>query len=416
MVKIILNNTMLKSRYLLLLISAIITINVSGQTRESLERERQRIQEQISLTSRLLQETKKSAETNLNQLVILNNQITQREELLRNINNKITFINRRIKNLTKEIELLNTELEELKESYANMIRHAYKNRDAHNRLMFIFSAKDFNQAYMRIKYMQQYAHHRKLQAEKIEETAKKLDKQVSELEENKNEQQELLAEHQKEIKNLTLEKEEQNQTIQALRNKEQSLLNQLNQHEKEAEQLTRAIQRIIEEERRKAAERARAEGREAPATIFELTPEEQIISDNFYENKGSLPWPSERGIITSRFGEQDHPVLPGIRISNDGINISTTEGAKARAVFEGTVVRVFSVPGGNNAAIVRHGEYLTVYSNLSEITVRNGQRVNTRQEIGVISTDPRDRKTVLHLQIWKGAEKLNPAEWIARRQ
>jgi len=416
MVKNIFGYNIFLNRHILLWLFATATVVATGQTRESLERERQRIQEEISLTSQMLEETKKSAEISLNQLVILNNQIIQREELLRNIRNKITFINRRINVLTKETENLNHELEELKNSYANMIRHTYKNRDANHRLKFIFSSQDFNQAYMRMKYMQQYAHHRKLQAEKIQKATEKLEMQISELEENKNQQQELLAEHRKEIQNISREKEEQNQTVQALRNKEQSLLNQLQQHEKEAEELSRAIQKIIEEERRRAAEKARAEGRVAPTTVFELTPEEQIISDNFYENKGSLPWPSERGIITRPFGEQPHPVLPNIRISNDGINISTTEGAKARAVFEGIVVRVFSVPGGNNAVIIRHGEYLSVYSNLSEVNVRNGQKVYTRQEIGVISTDPRDMKTELHLQIWKGTQKLNPSEWIAGRQ
>ncbi len=413
-VKII--DSVFKNKCLLILLLAILSGNIAAQTRENLEKERQRIQQEINLTNQLLEETKKSAETNINQLVILNNQISQREELLRTINNKISFINRQINSLTQEIKSLNKELEELKDSYANMIRHAYKNRDKNHRLMFLFSSKDFNQAYMRMKYMQQYARDRQLQAEKIIQTAQKLDEQVAELESSKKEQQQLLADHRKEIETLTTEREEQSNTVQSLRRKERSLMSQLKQQEKEAEELSNAIQRIIEEERRKAAEKAKAEGREAPATVFELTPEDQIISDNFYENKGSLPWPSERGIITRPFGEQSHPVLPGIRISNDGINISTTEGAKARAVFEGTVVRVFSVPGGNNAIIIRHGEYLTVYSNLAEVTVSNGQKVNINQEIGVISTDPRDNKTEVHLQIWKGTQKLNPAEWLARRQ
>ncbi len=398
-----------------LLFISVYALNVCGQTREDLERERQKIREEMNLTNQLLEETKKSAETNLNQLVILNNQIDQREELLRNISNKISFTNRQIDNHEQEIEKLNNELEELRESYAEMIRYAYKNRDAYHRLMFLFSAQDFNQAYMRMRYMQQYAHHRKLQAKKIKEATEMLDQQVADLEERKNEQQELLVEHREEIHKLTIEKEEQSKTVEVLRRKEQDLMDQLQHQEQEAEQLSEAIQKIIEEERKRAAKKAKAEGRATPTKAFELTPEEEIISDKFYENKGNLPWPSERGIITRTFGEQDHPVLPGIRVSNDGINISTTEGAKARAVFEGIVVRVFSVPSGDNAVIVRHGEFLTVYSNLSEVIVSNGQRVDTRQEIGVVSTDPRDRKTELHLQVWRGNEKLNPAEWIARR-
>ena len=404
-----------KNKHLLLLLIVITSVDLSAQTREELEQERQRIQQEISLTSQLLEETKKSAEINLNQLIILNNQISQRENLLKNINNKISFINRQINGLSEEIKVLNNDLKELKESYANMIQHAHKNRNENHRLMFLFSSRDFNQAYMRMKYMQQYARDRQLQAQKIEKTAETLDQQIAELESSKKEQQQLLAEQRTEIETLSSEKEEQNSTVLELRRRERTLMRQLERHEKEAEELSKSIQRVIEEERRRAAEKARAEGRDAPSTVFELTPEEQIISDNFFENKGNLPWPSERGVITRTFGEQPHPVLPGIRISSDGINISTAEGAEARAVFEGTVVRVFSVPGGNNAVIIRHGEYLTVYSNLSDVTVRNGQRVKIRQKIGVISTNPRDMKTELHLQVWKDTQKLNPAEWIARR-
>ena len=387
-----------------------------GQNRNELESERQRINREIALTNELLQETKKSAKTSINRLVILNNQIEKRKTLLNNIRSEITIINQQVESYEKEIDILNTELEELKESYANMIYHAYKNRSSYDRLMFIFAAKDFNQAYMRIRYMQQYSHHRKLQAERIEDAANKLDEKIAKLEERKIEQQIYLTQHQNELNILTAEKVEQNRTVHSLRQKEQSLLAQLKQKEKEANELSRAIERIIEEERRRAAEKARAEGRATPDRVFELTPEERIISDNFYENKGKLPWPSERGVITRHFGEQDHPVLPGIRISNDGVNISTTKGAMARAIFEGTVVRVFTQPRGDNAVIIRHGEYLTVYSNLTEVIVRNGQRVEIRQEIGVISTDPRENETELQLQIWKGNKKLNPTEWIARRQ
>ncbi len=400
---------------LLILLFGVIIPFVYGQPREELEQEKQRIEEEINLTTQMLKETKKSAETNLNQLIILNNQIKQREELINNINNRVSIINNQINELEGEIEILDSELKELKDSYANMIYHAYKNRSEYQRLMFLFSAKDFNQAYMRMKYMQKYARHRELQAEKIEETTNELNLQLSILEQNKKEQQNLLANYRNEINNLTHEKEEQSKTLNTLRNKEETLASQLKQQEKEAEELSKEIQRIIEEEKRRAAEKAKAEGRATPAKAFELTPEEQIISNNFYENKGALPWPSERGVITQHFGKQPHPVLSGVSISSDGVNISTTEGAKARAVFKGTVVRVFSIPGGNNAIIIRHGEYLTVYSNISEVFVSNGQKINTQQEIGIISTDPRDRKTELHMQVWKGTDKLNPEHWIAKR-
>jgi len=404
-----------KSKLILLLFLTSSVVCVFGQTRGELEEERRKIEEEMELTSQLLEETKESAETNLNQLVILNNQISRREELLENIENKISVINHQIENFTQDIDKLNEELEDLKDSYAEMIRHAYKNRNADHRLMFIFSAEDFNQAYMRMKYLQQYAHHRKLQAEKIEEASSELEERIAELEASKNDQQDLLAEHREELTMLTQEKQEQNETLNTLRQREQALMDELSQQQERAQQLSNAIEEIIEEERRRAAEKAEAEGTATPTKAFELTPEEEIISENFHENKGSLPWPSERGIITQRFGEQPHPVLPGIKVSNDGINISTTEGAKAKALFEGTVVRVFTTPGGDNAVIVRHGEYLSVYSNLSLVMVRNGQSVDRQEELGIVSTDPRNNQTEIHLQIWKGNEKLNPAQWIVSR-
>ncbi len=148
--------------------------------------------------------------------------------------------------------------------------------------------------------------------------------------------------------------------------------------------------------------------------MFALTPEQQLLSDNFAGNRGKLPWPLERGVITSNFGQQAHPVLPGIQISNNGIDISTSEGAHARAVFEGTVSRVISVPGGFYAVIIRHGEYLSVYANLAEVFVSNGETVDIREEIGVVGTNHREAKTSLHLEIWKGNDKKNPASWIAR--
>ncbi len=392
----------------------ILVLPASGQTREELERNKQRIEREIQMISRMIEETQKTAELGMNELMMLNNQISRRESLIRNINNEITLLNRRIANHNLSIENLTNELEELREAYANMVRHAYRNRDSFQRLMFIFSSRDFNQAYMRMRYLQQYARHRQMQAEKIMETREKLDEQVATLEREKAEQQQLLARQRSEIENLSSEKARQDRTVNQLKRKERELMSQLREQEKAARELQRAIEEVIAEERRRAQEQARREGKPAP-DMFTLTPEEQIISDNFAENKGKLPWPLERGVITSPFGEQPHPVLPGIKISNNGIDISTTEGAEARAIFEGVVSRVVTIPGAYYAVIIRHGEYLSVYSNLKEVRVRNGQRVSTRQVVGVIATESREAKTNLHLEIWKGNEKLDPAQWIARQ-
>lgn len=386
-----------------------------AQTRQELERNKQSLEEEIQLTNQLLRETQRSSEVNLNQLVVLNSQINRREQLLGTIQNEIRLINRRISSLVRTLEELENELEELKESYAKMIQLAARNRDAYQRMMFIFSSTDFNQAYLRMRYLQQYSRHRREQADRIQATQQEIDVQIAALEEERNNQQVLLTRQRQEVLDLAKEQATQEQTVARLRSREQQLMQQLREQERAARELQDAIQRVIAEERRRAQEAARAEGR-VTTDMFALTPEQQLLSDNFAGNRGKLPWPLERGVITGHFGEQPHPVLPGIKISNNGIDISTAEGSRARAIFEGTVSRVITVPGGFYAVIIRHGEYLSVYSNLSEVFVSNGQTINVRQELGVVGTNQREAKTYLHLEIWKGNDKLNPATWIARQQ
>ncbi len=388
--------------------------HLHAQTRDELERNKERLEREIRITSQLLRETRQTAETNVNRLVMINNQIDRREQLLGTIQNELRMINRRISTLTRSIEELENDLEELKESYARLIRYAARNYNPHQRMMFVFASENFNQAYLRMRYMQQYSNHRRQQAEQISEKRSRMEEQLAVLEEEKERQQHLLSRQRDEVRELAKEQSTQEQTVSQLKNKEGELLSQLRQQEREAQQLQNAIRQVIAEERRRLHKQAEAEGR-VTTDMFALTPEEQILSDNFAGNRGNLPWPLERGVITSHFGEQPHPVLPNIKISNNGIDISTHEGALARTIFDGTVSRVISVPGGNYAVIVRHGEYLSVYSNLTEVFVVNGQPLNARDDIGTVGTNRRNDKTSLHLEIWKGNDKMNPASWIAQQ-
>ncbi len=399
-----------------LLATAVLLVpHVYGQTREELEQNQQALQQEIRITGELLSQTQRTAEVSLNQLVMLNSQISRREQLLGNIQLEIRLINNRINTLTRNIQELEQERETLKEAYAQMIRLAARNSDALQRMMFIFSAETFNQAYLRMRYLQQYSHHRRLQAQRLAEISERLTEQKAALESERTNQQETLNRQRAEVRELNVEKASQERTVSSLKSREQQLMQQLREQERAARDLQNAIRRIIEEEQRRARERAEAEGRVA-TDMYALTPEEQLLSDNFAGNRGKLPWPLERGVITGHFGEQPHPVLPGIKISNNGVDISTSEGARARAIFEGRVSRIITVPGGYYAIIIRHGEYLSVYSNLSEVFVTNGQSVNTRDELGIVGTNHREAKTYLHLEIWKGNEKQNPASWIARQQ
>ncbi|MDX9942610.1 MAG: peptidoglycan DD-metalloendopeptidase family protein [Bacteroidales bacterium] len=400
----------------LALILLITPFGIKGQNREALERDKQNIEREIRLINEMLQETKKTAEVSMNQLVMLNTQITRRESLMRAINNEISQISRRIDEQNNVIETLTHDLEELRESYANMVRYAYLTRSNYQRVAFLFSSRSFNQAYLRLRYLQEYARHRQLQAEKIVKTQQSLQEEITRLEEQKLEQERLREEQQNTMQDLNQEKTEQNQTITQLRQKESELMQRLREQERARQELQRSIERIIAEERRRSQEEARAAGRTVSPGTYALTPEEQLLSNNFAGNKGKLPWPVERGVITGTFGEHPHPVLRNNKIVNNGIDIASVPGSKARAIFDGTVSRVITIPGAYYAIIVRHGEYLTVYSNLSQVSVKNGDKVSIRQEIGTVATDTREGKTQIHLEIWRGNNKLNPADWIARQR
>lgn len=381
--------------------------------KERLQRDKIRIEQEIEYTNKLLAETQRVKQTSMNQLNLLNRQIRQREELLRNIDATIASLDRQIKQSTDTIQFLEKEIERFRDEYARMIVAAHKHRNAHQRLMFVFSSSDFNQAYKRIKYLQQYSAYRKAQADRIQNTMDKLAQKRTQLEMQRAEKISLRVTSEKEKDQLSRELEKQQQSVQNLSQRERDLLATLRENERALNRLQKAIEDIIAEEMRLAKEAAKKAGAAAPES-FALTPEQILISNNFAANQGKLPWPSERGVIAATFGEHPHPVLKGIRTRNNGIDIVTHQGAEARAVFEGEVSNVLTIPSLNNVVILKHGEFLTVYSNLDEVYVQRGDRVTVRQSLGKIHTDEGEARTRLHFEIWKGKELQNPEHWIAR--
>lgn len=377
-----------------------------------LQEDKKRIEEEIEYTNKLLNETKKSKKSSLNQLVILNNKIRKREALVSNINQEINLLESKIEINNKRVKQLIKELESLKEEYAKMIYFAFKNRNTYDRLMFIFSSKDFNQAYKRLKYFQQYSAYRKTQAKLIEKTQKDLNTKAAELQNQKDEKVGLLQTKERELQKLESEKQEKNAALATLNNREKNLRNTLREKEREAKRLQNAIEEIIAEEMKAAAERAKAEEENTDAT---MSTTELALSENFSSNKGKLPWPSEKGIISSTFGQHQHPVLRKVVTKNNGVDILTGKGGTARSVFDGTVVSVRTISNTNKAVFIKHGEFFTVYSNLIEVFVKRGDQVRTRQNIGLIYTDPDDGKTELHFEMWKGKTLLNPSYWIINK-
>jgi len=299
--------------------------------------------------------------------------------------------------------------------------------------MLIFSSKDFQQAYKRLYYLKSYGVYRRSQAELIKESQVELNTKSTVLKQDLSTKKVLLGNEVVQKIELSKEKVEQEQTLTQLKKKEKNLKKDLEKKVLASKKLDKEIQRIIEREIEKERLLALAKTKIEKKTIIEkpikpgvsepkpavvtelkVTPETKLLSGKFESNKGRLPWPVDKGIITESFGMHPHPVLKNITTYNNGINITTSSNATVKSIYDGEVSAVISIPGANMAVIVKHGEYLSVYSNLTTVNVSKGQQVKAGNGLGVAAKDEADGKTEAHLEIWKGRTKLNPSEWIAR--
>lgn len=391
-------------RLLLLLLLLPLSVSFAQKDKQTLETKKKALQEEIEYQSKLLKETSSNKKLSLGQLVIINKNISAREELIATINMQVKSLGNQIEETMSLVEAMETDLKTLKEEYARMAIHAYKNRSARDKLLFIFSAKDFNQAYKRLKFYEQYTEYRKNQAELILKTQEALKVKSAELDRKKQEKQQLLHTEKQEKQNLTAAKEQQQNTFKQLQSKEKQLKEEIKKKQAEISRLQKAIEEAI----RKELEEQKKKG------FFSMTPEMKELSSGFENNKGKLPWPVIKGIITEWFGEHEHLLMRGIRVKNNGLEIETSAGSTARAVFDGEVSKVLMIPGAGKAVLIRHGEYLSVYFKLKETLVQAGDKIKVKQEVGTIMTDETSGKTELHFEIWKGKTILNPSEWIYR--
>ncbi|RKD92287.1 murein hydrolase activator EnvC family protein [Mangrovibacterium diazotrophicum] len=386
---------------LLFIFSFLLAISsLQAQSIAELRAKKSDAEKQIRLTNSLLEEAQKNEKASLSKLQLLKSQIAYRSEIIESINSEIEVVDWSIANNNEIIGMLQSDLDRLKKEYASMIRFAQKNKNSYDLLIFLFSADNVNQAYKRWLYLRQYAKYRRSQADIIRTVSESLDENLVKLNEKKELKTELLQVKITEFETLEKERGQQNSTVATLQKKQRELRIEIKEQQKIQDELDRQIQKILEEEAKKSG--------------YALTPEQKLIASDFEKNKGRIPWPVARGIITEHFGVHSHPVLKQIQVRSNGIDISTAAGSKARAVFEGEVSRVFAISGGNMAVIIRHGSFLSVYSNLREVTVKPGQKVALKQEIGTIFTDPADgNTTVMKFQIWKESQKLDPEEWIS---
>ncbi len=414
-----------KIKYITVLLILFIGFGIAmgqEQNKTTLENKKKQLAKEIAQTTKILQQTQKNKKATLSQLNALVRQIEIRERLINTISSEIRMLDGQIGKTNTEIQQLKDELEQLKLEYAAMIRFAHRNQSSYNKLMFVFAAQNFNQAYKRLKYLQQFSEYRQKQARYIEDAQHRLEDKMLELEDNKKVKNTLLVDEQKEKVTLGKEKNQKETIAKQLSVKEGTLKKQIAQKQAQAKKLDRMIQDIIKREieaaRKKAEAEAKAKGTKMPtgdknsSSNLALTPEAQKLSNDFKNNKGKLPWPVEKGTIIEFFGTHEHPQLKGVMVSNNGIDIKTTSGAATRAVFNGKVSGVIQIVGGMYAVLVNHGEFTTVYSNLSSVSVKMGQEVKTKQTIGTVTTE--DQLSSMELQIWKGINKMNPVEWLAR--
>lgn len=380
---------------------------VQGQSLDELRKKKEKTNEQIKYTTKLLDEAKQNEKKTLSKYNILNKQIELRSSLISGINSEVNVLGDFIDQNAWLVNSLNSDMEELKKEYANMILFAQKNQTNYSKVLFMLSANSFNQAYKRLMYLRQYTEYRKRQAELILWIRDLVDVKVKKLQKQRDEKASLLEIKKNEADRLSKEKQQQGKYLTSLQKQQKDFQKKLRDQQQVEAQLSREIQRIIDEEVKKAKDNGK------PG--FEMTPDQKLVSGQFEQNKRRLPWPVERGVITDHFGVHEHAVLKNIQVKNNGIDISTSKGSIARSVFTGEVSRVFMVTGGNYAVIIRHGKYLTVYSNLINVLVSTGDKVALKQTIGTIGTDFSDGdKTVLKFQIWKENVKQNPEDWIAR--
>jgi len=378
-----------------------------SQSIDDLQKKKQNAEKEIEYTTKLLNEVQKNQKLSLNRVQLLNKQIEQRNSVISAMSGEISVYQEFIDNNNLAIRLMTSDIKAIKKEYAELIRSAYRNRNAYDQILFLLSADNANQAYRRWLYMKRYTAYRESQAEIITAIQQALNQKAEKMEQQKLIKLQLVTDTKKEARQLSQEKTQKNSEVQKLQKEQQTLRKKLQQQREIEQRLENEIQKIIEEEARKS--------KVAGTTGFSLTPEQKLVGESFAQNKKKLPWPVERGVITEHFGINQHPVLTNVQTRNNGVSIATEAGSKVRAIFNGEVSRVFGITGGNTAVIIRHGKYLSVYSNLREVTVKKGDKVSTKQTIGTVYTDADDdNKSILKFQIWLENQKLNPEEWIRR--
>lgn len=393
----------MRGKLLIVILCLLGGVSLRGQSRAELEELRKKNLQEIEYVDRMLKTTATQKNENLNELRVIGKKLNLREKLINEYGEEISLLEYRISLNRLATEMLEQDLVNLKRVYANSIVGAYKATKGTPAVAFILSSTDFNQGYKRLKYIQQVARYRRKETETIETIYVELQGTKERLERDRKNINDLKNKEVRQKQILSLEQNKKEKLITTLSKKEKQLKQELDEKRRIARQIEKEIERLIEEERKKS----------------EKTPmsnEMKVIGESFGENRGRLPWPVERGIITSHFGLQKHPVLKNVTEDNIGIELTSSGGTKARSVFKGEVVRVFAISGANMAVIVRHGKYLTVYQNLVNVKVKAGDIVSLGQELADVYLDNSSGgEAVLKFMIYEEKKKLDPEMWLLKK-
>ena len=408
-----------------LLLLCILNTNAQSKKQQELEERRQEILKEINQYNQLISSNKKKEKSIVTVVEDLNYKVKVRQNLIKVTNDQANLLSREINTNQKEISHLRDQLKDLKEDYAAMVVKSYKSKSEQSRVMFLLSSENFKQAYKRLQYIRQYTKYQEQQGEEIKNKTQKLQELNTSLLQQKKDKDRLIQENRVAKAKLEEDMKEHQALVASIKKDLSKYTSQIKTKQQEVDKIDREIERLIREAIAEANRKALAEANKngntntketkASSSGFALTPEAKILAANFESNKGKFSWPVEKGIVKTRFGTQPSPIDPSLTIKSNGVRIATEEGSKVRGVFEGTVSAVIAIKNSNPAVLIEHGNYFTVYKNLSKVYVKKGDKVSTKQVIGEVFTSS-NGETILSFSIYKvdskNSEYQDPSGWI----
>ncbi len=406
------NNNIFKLSILFIFLIFSSATYAQSNKQKALETRRQELRREIQKINELRSENKSKEKSELSLIEDFNYKISVLNNLIKVTNQQANLLTREINSNQKQITDLRSELKQLKEDYAAMIVKSYKSKNEQSRIMFLLSSDDFKQAYKRLQYLKQYSDHQKEQGETIKAKTEELQTINSNLLKQKESKKKLISENRVVQRSLEKERVQHQSLMKSIQKNLSKYASQIKKKQREAAKIDKDIENIIKAAIVASRKRSGVTTKTTSVSGFSLTAEEKVLASNFVSNKGKLPWPVEKGLVKVRYGKQPSPIDRTIVINSNGVRIATEKGAKARAVFNGEVSKIVRIKNANIIVMIRHGNYITAYKNLSKVFVKEGDKVKTKQAIGEVFTNSTNGDTVLSFTVFKDLQTQNPASWI----